>query len=90
MMDFSQPHFESPLWLWLAVVAPLLLAWLHHRATVQRRRQLAQVASPRFVEELTASHSPARRRFKNFLLLLAFALAGVRLVAAPARPPPRG
>jgi Ca-activated chloride channel family protein len=79
MMDFSQPHFESPLWLWLAVVAPLLLAWLHHRATVQRRRQLAQVASPRFVEELTASHSPARRRFKNFLLLLAFALAGVAL-----------
>jgi Ca-activated chloride channel homolog len=79
MMDFSQPHFEAPHWLWLAAVAPLLLAWLHHRAAVKRKKQLAQIASPRFVAELTASHSPARRRFKNFLLLLALALAGLAL-----------
>ena len=79
MMDFSHPHFEAPQWLWLAAVAPLLLAWLHHRAAAKRKQQLAQIASPRFVEELSASHSPARRRFKNFLLLLAFALAGIAL-----------
>ena len=79
MMDFSHPHFEAPRWLWLAVVAPALLAWLHHRATVKRKEQLAQIASPRFVGELAASHSPARRRFKNFLLLLAFVFAGIAL-----------
>jgi Ca-activated chloride channel homolog len=79
MMDFSQPHFEAPRWLWLAVITPLLLAWLHHRATMKRKSQLAQIASPRFVEELTASHSPARRRFKNLLLMLAFVFAGIAL-----------
>jgi Ca-activated chloride channel family protein len=79
MMDFSQPHFEAPGWLWLAVVAPLLLAWLQWRAGAKRREQLAQIASPRFVAELTTSHSPARRRFKNCLLLLAFVFAGIAL-----------
>jgi Ca-activated chloride channel family protein len=79
MMDFLHLHFENRRWLWLAVIAPLLLAWLHHRAAVKRKQQLAQVASPRFVGELTASHSPARRRFKNFLLLLAFVFAGITL-----------
>ena len=79
MMDFSHPHFETPGWLWLAAIAPLLLAWLHRRAAVKRRQQLAQIASPRFLGELTASHSPARRRFKEILLLLAFALAGIAL-----------
>ena len=79
MIDFSQPHFEAPGWLWLAALAPLLLAWLQHRAAVKRKWQLAQIASPRFVAELTASHSPARRRFKNSLLLLAFALMGIAL-----------
>ena len=79
MMDFSHPHFETPLWLWFAVVAPLLLAWLQHRAAVKRRRQLAQIASPRFIAELTASHSPARRGFKHILLMLAFIFAGIAL-----------
>jgi Ca-activated chloride channel family protein len=79
MMDFSQPHFEAPGWLWLAVLAPWLLAWLQHRAARKRKSQLAQIASPRFVDELTASHSPARRGFKNFLLLLAFVFAGIAL-----------
>ncbi len=79
MMDFSQPHFETPGWLWLAVLAPLLLAWLQHRASVKRRQQLAQIASPRFIGELTASHSPASRGFKNVLLLLAFVFAGIAL-----------
>ncbi len=79
MMDFSHPHFAAPHWLWLAVVAPVLLAWLHHRAAVKRKQQLAQIASPRFVGELTASHSLARRRFKHTLLLLALILAGIAL-----------
>jgi Ca-activated chloride channel family protein len=79
MMDFAQPHFEAPGWLWLALVAPVLLAWLQWRAATKRKSQLAQIASPRFVEELTASHSPARRGVKNFLLLLAFVFAGVAL-----------
>ena len=79
MMDFSQPHFDAPGWLWLAVVAPLLLAWLQRRAAAKRKAQLAQIASPRFVDELTASHSPARREFKNILLLLAFVFAGLAL-----------
>ena len=45
-----------------------------------RRRQLAQMAAPRFCGELTRSHSPARRRLKNVLLLLA--LAGIGLALA--------
>ncbi len=79
MMDFSNPHFEAPRWLWLAMIAPLLLAWLHHRAAIRRKQQLAQIASPRFIGELAASHSPTRRRFKNGLLLLGCAFAGIAL-----------
>lgn len=79
MMDFSHPHFEEPRWLLLAVVAPVLLALLQRYATAKRRQQLAQMASPRFVAELAASHSPARRGFKNVLLLLALMLAGLAL-----------
>ena len=78
-MDLSHPHFEAPRWLWLVVIVPLLLAWLQRRAAVKRRQQLAQIASPRFIKELAASHSPARRRFKEFLLLLAFVCAGLAL-----------
>ena len=37
------------------------------------------MAAPHFVEQLTASHSPARRRFKEILLLTAFACAGLAL-----------
>jgi Ca-activated chloride channel family protein len=72
-------HFAEPRWLWLAAVAPALLTWLHWRAGRARARQLARMASPHFVAELTASHSPARRRFKEFLLLLAFGFAGLSL-----------
>jgi Ca-activated chloride channel family protein len=79
MMDFSHPHFAVPGWLWLSVIAPLLLAWLQFRAAAKRKRQLAQVASPRFVAQLTASHSPARRWFKEILLLLVFVFAGIAL-----------
>jgi len=79
MMDFSHPHFEEPRWLLLAAVAPALLALLHRYAAVKRKQQLAQIASPRFVKELSRSHSPARRGFKNVLLMLAFVCAGLAL-----------
>lgn len=72
-------HFAEPRWLWLAVVAPVLLAWLHWRSGRERVRQLARMASPHFVVELTASHSPARRRFKEILLLLVFVFAGITM-----------
>lgn len=72
-------HFAEPGWLWLAAVAPVLLAALHWRARRARGRQLARMASPHFVAALTVSHSPARRRLKEALLLAAFALAGLAL-----------
>jgi len=78
-MNFSDFHFAEPRWLWLAVIAPVLLALLHAHAASRRREQLARMASPQFVTGLTASHSPARRRLKNILLLLAFAFAGLAL-----------
>ena len=78
-MNFASFHFADPRWLWLAAVAPVLLALLHRRAANARREQLARMASPHFIRELTASHSPARRRFKEILLLLAFIFAGLAL-----------
>jgi len=72
-------HFAEPRWLWLAGVAPILLAWLHGRAARERARQLARMASPHFVASLTAAHSPARRRGKEVLLLLALGFAGLAL-----------
>ncbi len=76
---FPDFHFAEPHWLWLAAGAPVLLALLHRHAAAARREQLARMAAPHFIEELTASHSPARRRFKHALLLAALALAGVAL-----------
>jgi Ca-activated chloride channel family protein len=78
-MNFTDFHFAEPRWLWLAVAAPVLLAWLHGRTAQKRREQLAKIASPNFVKQLTASHSPARRRVKEILLLLVFILAGLAL-----------
>lgn len=72
-------HFAEPHWLWLAAVAPVLLTWLHWRAGNERRRQLAQMASPHFVAELTVTHSPARRTLKEVLIILSFVLAGLAL-----------
>ena len=79
MMNFADFHFAEPRWLWLAAAAPVVLAWLHRHAATARREQLARMASPHFIKELTASHSPMRRSFKNCLLLAAVALAGVAL-----------
>jgi Ca-activated chloride channel family protein len=76
---FSAFHFAEPRWLWLAATAPVLLALLQRHAAKARRGQLARMASPHFVAQLTASHSPARRSFKHALLLAAWALAGLAL-----------
>lgn len=78
-MNPADFHFVEPRWLWLAAVAPVLLALLHRHAAKARSEQLARMASQQFINELTASHSPAQRRFKNGLLLLTIALAGLAL-----------
>jgi len=78
-MNFADFHFAEPRWLWLAAVAPVLLALLHRNAAQKRRAQLARMASPHFIAQLTVSHSPARRSFKNILLLLVFVFAGLAL-----------
>jgi Ca-activated chloride channel family protein len=78
-MTFTDFHFAEPRWLWLAAAAPLLLGLLHWHAARKRREQLAKIASPHFVRELTASHSPMRRRVKEILLLLVLIFAGLAL-----------
>jgi Ca-activated chloride channel family protein len=78
-MNFAGLHFGEPLWLWLAAAGPVLLALLYQHAARERARQLARMASPQFIGALTASHSPARRRFKEVLLLLVLVFAGLAL-----------
>ena len=41
-MSFANPHFAEPRWLWLAVLAPLVLVALQRYSAWARRRQLAQ------------------------------------------------
>jgi Ca-activated chloride channel family protein len=72
-------NFAEPRWLWLAVLGPLLLLALQIYAARARRRQLAQMAAPEFVATLTRSHSPLRRRVKDFILILALAAIGLAL-----------
>jgi Ca-activated chloride channel family protein len=78
-MNLVHPQFAEPHWLWLAVVAPVVLAVLQRWATRARRQQLAMLAAPQFLGELTRSHSRARRAIKNTLLVLAVAGVGVAL-----------
>jgi Ca-activated chloride channel family protein len=78
-MNFAHPHFAEPHWLWLAVAAPVLLIALQRYAAAARRRQLAALAAPRYLADLTRSHSPARRALKEVLLVLAVAGVGVAL-----------
>jgi Ca-activated chloride channel family protein len=78
-MNFTGFHFAEPRWLWLAVGAPVLLMWLHGYAARKRREQLAKFAAPDAVGQLTQSHSPAKRRFKEILLLLIWICAGLAL-----------
>jgi Ca-activated chloride channel family protein len=78
-MNLAGLHFGEPLWLCLALAGPVLLVLLYQHAARERTRQLAKMASPHFVGELTASHSPARRRFKEALLVLVLVFAGLAL-----------
>jgi Ca-activated chloride channel family protein len=78
-MNFANPHFAEPRWLWLAVLAPLLLAALQRYSAWARKKQLAQFAAAHFVEALTRSSSPARRALKQGLLVLAAAGVGLAL-----------
>ena len=78
-MNFANPHFAEPRWLWLAVLAPLVLVVLQRYSAWARRKQLAQIAAPHFVEELTRSYSPVRRGLKDLLLVLAAAGVGLAL-----------
>lgn len=78
-MSFSHPHFAEPHWLWLAVASPVILIALQRYAAAARRRQLATLAAPQFLNDLTRSHSPARRALKHLLLVLAVAGVGVAL-----------
>src|SRR5580698_4433471 len=79
MTNFAHFHFAAPGWLWLALLGPLALALLFRYATTARREELRRMVTPHFAEQLTASHSPARRWLKNVLLLVVIALAGVAL-----------
>ncbi|HWI57674.1 MAG TPA: hypothetical protein VNZ22_10640, partial [Bacillota bacterium] len=78
-MNFANPHFAEPEWLWLAVLGPLALIALQRYSAWARRKQLARIAAPECVRELTRSHSPARRAIKNTLLVLALAGMGLAL-----------
>lgn len=79
MMDFAHPQFAEPRWLWLALLGPLLLVALQRYSAWARQRQLAQLAAPHFLADLTRSHSPARRAFKHALLVLGVAGIGLAL-----------
>jgi Ca-activated chloride channel family protein len=78
-VNFANPHFAEPRWLWLAVLAPLALTVLQRYSAWARRKQLAQIAAPHFVKELTRSVSPVRRALKQVLLVLAAAGVGLAL-----------
>jgi Ca-activated chloride channel family protein len=78
-MDFTHPHFAEPRWLWLAFLGPLVLLALQRYSAWARQRQLAQMASPHFVAELTRSFSAMRRWTKDAVLLIAVAGLGLAL-----------
>lgn len=78
-MNYANPHFAEPLWLWLALLGPLAVVALQCYAAWARRRQLARFAAPDIAAELTRSHSSRRRMFKEVLLALAVCAVGLAL-----------
>ena len=78
-MDFANPHFAEPLWLWLAFLGPVLVVALQRYSARMRRKQLARIAAPEIVGELTRSHSPARRVLKEAMLAFAICFIGLAL-----------
>jgi Ca-activated chloride channel homolog len=79
IMDWTNPHFAEPQWLLLAVFGPLALLALQAWSARERKRQLAMMAAPEFMADLTRSHSQIRRTIKNSLLVLGMAAAGVAM-----------
>lgn len=75
----SHPHFAEPRWLWMALLAPLILFALQRYSDWARRKQLSRFAAAEFIERLTPSHSPWRRTLKQILLLLGMAAIGLAL-----------
>ncbi len=78
-MNLAHPHFADPQWLWLAFLGPAALLILHQYSAWKRKQQLAQIASPQFLTDLTRSHSRLRRALKNALLVIALAAMGLAL-----------
>lgn len=78
-MNLANPHFAEPEWLWLGVLGPVALILLQRYSHWMRHKQLAQVAAPEFLAQLTRSYSFFRRLLKNGLLALALAGIGIAL-----------
>lgn len=78
-MDFSHPHFAQPIWLWLAFLGPVVVFALQRYAAFARRKQLASIAAVEFLQELTRSHSPGRRLFKEMMQLAVVLAVGLAL-----------
>jgi Ca-activated chloride channel family protein len=78
-MDLAHPHFAEPAWLWLAFLGPAALLVLQSYSARAREKQLARLAAPNFIAELTRSHSPWRRNIKNVMLVLSIAGIGLAL-----------
>jgi len=78
-MDWKHPHFAEPHWLWLAALGPLALIALHRYAAWARAQQLARFAAAELLQRLLASHSAARRFFKQAMLVVVVALVGFAL-----------
>lgn len=78
-MDFANPHFAEPVWLWLAFLGPVVVVALQRYSALMRRKQLAHIAVAEIVRELTRSHSPARRVVKETMLALAVCFIGLAL-----------
>jgi Ca-activated chloride channel family protein len=78
-MNAASPHFAEPVWLWLAVLAPLGILLLQGWSARQRKKQLAKFAAPELATDLLQNHSRLRREIKNLLLVLAMLGFGVAL-----------
>jgi Ca-activated chloride channel homolog len=78
-MDFRNPHFAEPGWLWLALLAPVGLVLLHRYAARARDKQLRGFAAADLLADLLRSHSRGRRLLKDLLLVLGIAAMGLAL-----------
>lgn len=78
-MDLRHPHFAEPVWLWLAILAPVCLLVLQRYAAWARKKRLALFAAPDLLADMVRSHSPGKRAFKNILLVLALLGIGITL-----------